>query len=149
MGYFWGQSAVVFMLLLGSSAAPLHSLMASKSPLNQTTSPTSTLLPTASKPEHKGPHGGIVVNRAGRDFEIKIDKLNQMLHVYTPSNQEPQPQNMGVTLYQDKNTGQTIHLRTIGPPTDGYYHYQGQLDPSQSSSVAFGLQFDLEPNTHD
>jgi hypothetical protein len=95
----------------------------------------------------KGPHGGQVVTHQGKRFEIKLDPQGQKVEVFTPGGvtHPNQPISPGITLYKSDKTGETVKLNSMAPPRDGWFHYQGQLSPTNIPYVAFGLQFDLSP----
>lgn len=79
-----------------------------------------------------------------KKYEVKFNQLNRKVDVYTPATTGEIPENMTITLLHDKKTGQTVRLKAMQPTRAGYFHYQGQLDPSEASFIGFQLQFDLE-----
>lgn len=103
--------------------------------------------PSAGKTGKIGPHGGQIVTESGREYEVNVNNETGQLDVYSegsPLNVNP-PQNVGITLYKNNKTGQTIRLRAMNPPASGFVHYQGEVSPLEGPFMAFGLQFNLEP----
>jgi hypothetical protein len=95
-----------------------------------------------------GPHGGQIVSHRGEKFEIKLDQERKQLDIYAPPPEHVEvtrPDQVGVTLYKDDHTGQTVRLKSVEPAQAGVVHYQGEVSPSEAPYVAVGLQFELSP----
>ncbi len=95
-----------------------------------------------------GPHGGNIHRENGQNYEVNLNPQSGQLDVYTEStafNANP-PQNAAITLYKNDQSGQTVRLKAMDPPADGFIHYQGQISPLEGPYIAFGIQFNLEPS---
>ena len=96
-------------------------------------------------PGQKGPHGGQIVSHDGKKFEIKLNQDSEQLDVYSSDGSQVPQNNLGITLYKQDKTGQTIRLKAVEPPRSGEIHYQGKVSPTDAPFVAFGIQLDLSP----
>lgn len=95
-------------------------------------------------PKPKGPHGGKWVQSSKGTAEVKVDTGNKKIHIYLPRNPEKNPTGINVVLFDEKNRSFSIDLKKLEQKPfekDEMAHYQGELNPAQSSYM--GIQISI------
>lgn len=93
-----------------------------------------------------GPHGGKVLKTSKGLAELKMDFHNGKIHIYIPKHPEKNPQGIEAVIYDKDNQTFRIQLNKLDQlpkENDEMIHYQGQLDPSQSSYMGIKISLPL------
>jgi hypothetical protein len=102
---------------------------------------------------HDSPHEHITTHRNPTETALErpasdlneAQVMNQLTMNSSQSSSAETP-NQSMNILMIPETNQNIDLKAMETTKPGFFHHGGELDPSQSSFVAFGFQFDLEPS---
>jgi len=103
----------------------------------------SSINPVLSK-KKTGPHGGKILKSKRGYAELKLDTSNKKIHIYLPKHPEKNPTGINAVIYDNNNRSFSVDLKKLEPvPLEGdeMAHYQGELNPNQSSYM--GIQISI------
>jgi hypothetical protein len=101
----------------------------------------------------KGPHGGIVLEKEGSEYEIEFNEDKEAVHIYNltlrpEAPRKGDPQELALEFKSSDGKKRRVLLRSV-EPWRGHPHFEGSLRelgdirPSAGSAMGFELKFEF------
>ena len=93
-------------------------------------------------PQQLGPHGGIVYEDHGMQFEVRIRPTLKKVDIYPLKTPEKLPQDIQLFFYDDEAHETPIELHAV-PGEDAFPHYVGEIGPESFNFMHFEIAIPL------